>query len=99
LVEIKTILESFLQERGLELSPTKTKITSIKEGITFLGFDLKKVKYNPQLNPVAVQREKVIRVAASEKGKRKLREKIAEIITKGKKMLDIVNKINPILRG
>ena len=35
--EIKPIVEQFLQERGLELSPTKTVITHVEKGFDFLG--------------------------------------------------------------
>jgi len=36
-VEVKPLVEQFLQERGLELSPEKTRITHIEEGFDFLG--------------------------------------------------------------
>jgi len=42
--EIKPIISNFLAERGLELSPEKTKITHINEGFDFLGFNVR--KYN-----------------------------------------------------
>src|ERR1700751_5531438 len=35
--EIKPLVEQFLQERGLELSPTKTVITHVERGFDFLG--------------------------------------------------------------
>lgn len=35
--EAKPLIESFLRERGLELSPEKTVITPIEEGFDFLG--------------------------------------------------------------
>ncbi len=35
--EIKPLVEHFLQERGLELSPKKTAITHVKHGFDFLG--------------------------------------------------------------
>ena len=42
--EIKPIISKFLAERGLELSPEKTKITHINDGFDFLGFNIR--KYN-----------------------------------------------------
>jgi group II intron reverse transcriptase/maturase len=36
--EAQTQIEAFLTQLGLSLSPTKTKITSFREGFTFLGF-------------------------------------------------------------
>lgn len=38
--KIKPAIEQFLQERGLELSPEKTKIAHIDEGFDFLGFNI-----------------------------------------------------------
>jgi RNA-directed DNA polymerase len=35
--EVKPLVEHFLQERGLELSPEKTHITPIEDGFDFLG--------------------------------------------------------------
>ncbi len=40
--KIKPAIESFLRERGLELSPEKTKITHVDEGFDFLGFNVRK---------------------------------------------------------
>lgn len=39
---IKPVVEEFLRERGLELSPEKTVITYIKNGFTFLGQTFRK---------------------------------------------------------
>ena len=35
--EVKPLVEAFLQERGLVLSPDKTRITQIEDGFDFLG--------------------------------------------------------------
>ena len=35
--EVKPLVEAFLQERGLVLSPEKTRITQIEDGFDFLG--------------------------------------------------------------
>ena len=35
--EVKPLVEQFLQPRGLELSPEKTRITHIEDGFDFLG--------------------------------------------------------------
>ena len=42
--EVKPLVEQFLRERGLELSPEKTVITHIEEGFDFLGQNIR--KYN-----------------------------------------------------
>src|SRR6266566_2383512 len=39
--EVKPLVAQFLGERGLELSPTKTRLTSIEDGFDFLGQPLR----------------------------------------------------------
>ena len=45
--EVMPIIEDFMRERGLTLSPEKTKITHIDEGFNFLGQNVR--KYNGKL--------------------------------------------------
>jgi len=40
--EVKPVVEAFLRERGLELSPEKTLITHIESGFDFLGQNVRK---------------------------------------------------------
>src|SRR5207237_1168682 len=40
--EVKPLVEQFLQERGLELSPTKTVITHVEKGFDFLGQNVRR---------------------------------------------------------
>ncbi len=40
--EVKPLVEGFLSERGLELSPTKTLITKVADGFDFLGQTVRK---------------------------------------------------------
>src|ERR1700738_329576 len=40
--EIKPLVEQFLNERGLELSPTKTVITHVEKGFDFLGQNVRR---------------------------------------------------------
>lgn len=40
--EIKPLVEQFLRERGLELSPRKTRLTHIEDGFDFLGQNVRK---------------------------------------------------------
>jgi RNA-directed DNA polymerase len=40
--EVRPLVESFLNERGLRLSPEKTKITHISDGFDFLGQNVRK---------------------------------------------------------
>lgn len=45
--EVRPVVERFLNERGLQLSPEKTRITHINEGFDFLGQNIR--KYNGKL--------------------------------------------------
>jgi RNA-directed DNA polymerase len=45
-IEVKPLIVEFLQERGLELSEEKTRITHIEDGFDFLGQNVR--KYNGQ---------------------------------------------------
>jgi hypothetical protein len=54
----KPLVERFLQERGLELSPTKTVITHVEHGFDFLGQNVRrypkgKLLIKPSKNNVA----------------------------------------------
>src|SRR5471030_780062 len=40
--EVKPVVVEFLAERGLVLSPEKTKVTHIKDGFDFLGWNIRK---------------------------------------------------------
>jgi RNA-directed DNA polymerase len=40
--KVKPVVEAFLAERGLRLSPAKTKITHIADGFDFLGWNVRK---------------------------------------------------------
>ena len=40
--EVKPLVEAFLMERGLTLSPEKTRITHISQGFDFLGQNIRK---------------------------------------------------------
>jgi len=49
--KIKPVVAAFLKERGLELSEEKTKITHIKDGFDFLGFNVRKYKGKLLIKP------------------------------------------------
>ena len=40
--EVKPLVEQFLRDRGLQLSPEKTCVTQIEQGLDFLGQNLRK---------------------------------------------------------
>src|SRR5579872_4486964 len=41
--EVRPLVEQFLKERGLELSPEKTRITQVEDGFDFLGQRLQRL--------------------------------------------------------
>lgn len=49
--KVMPVVETFLKERGLELSLQKTKITHVDDGFDFLGFNIRKYKGKLLINP------------------------------------------------
>jgi RNA-directed DNA polymerase len=49
--EITPLVATFLQQRGLELSPEKTRITPIENGVDFLGHNVRKDKGKLLIKP------------------------------------------------
>jgi len=49
--KVMPIVANFLKERGLELSPQKTKITHVDDGFDFLGFNVRKYKGKLLIKP------------------------------------------------
>jgi len=59
--EVKPVVEAFLQERGLALSPEKTLITHIEEGCDFLGQHIRKYHGKLLIKPAAKSIKAVLR--------------------------------------
>jgi len=86
--EVKPIVEAFMAERGLTLSPEKTVITHIDEGFDFLGQNLR--KYNGKML-----------IKPSRKSVKSVLGKVRDIV-KGQKTIRadfLIRQLNPILRG
>ena len=49
--QIKEVIIDFLTERGLQLSPTKTKIINVSDGFTFLSWHIKKLSDCIRITP------------------------------------------------
>ena len=94
----KEILKEFLKERGLELNEKKTLITNIQTGFDFLGFNIRRRKWNSKLNQKTDQ-ETVLIIQPSKKGIIKLKNSIRKIIVMNKPIRKIISELNPILRG
>jgi RNA-directed DNA polymerase len=85
---IKPVVEEFLRERGLELSPEKTVITYIKNGFTFLGQTFRKHGRKLHITP-------------STKGVLALIQKVGTIIRNhvSAPMPILIKKLNQTLSG
>ncbi len=86
--EVKPLVEAFMAERGLQLSPEKTVITHISEGFDFLGQNLRKYHGKMLIKPAA-------------KGLRSHLQKIRQIVKRNaaSKQGDLIRQLNPVLRG
>ena len=86
--EVKPLVESFLQERGLGLSQTKTRITHISDGFDFLGQNIRKYSGKLLIKP-------------STRSVQVLMAKVRAVV-KGSLHLsagNLVKRLNPIIRG
>jgi len=90
--EVKPLVEDFLRERGLLLSPEKTVITHIEEGFDFLGQNVRKYK--------AGKRHKLL-IKPSKKNVHTFLEKIRDLVKANKALSagKLIVKLNPIIRG
>lgn len=86
--EVRPMIEKFLAQRGLELSPEKTKITHIDEGFDFLGANIRKYK------------DKLIIKPAKENVKTFL-SKLRKLIKSNKTLEQeiLINLLNPMIVG
>ena len=85
---IQPMVEGFLAERGLELSPEKTVVTHIKDGFTFLGQTFRK-------------HGRVLHITPSTEGVHALMQKVGKLIRKhvSAPMPVLIKKLNATLRG
>ena len=77
-----------MRERGLELSPEKTCITSITQGFDFLGQNLRKFGDKLLIRPAKKNVEAFLA---------KLRQRVREC--RGVSQMDLIRQLNPLLRG
>ena len=87
-MKIKPAIEAFLEERGLSLSESKTKITNIAEGFDFLGQNVRKYK-------------DVLFIKPSKGSFTSIKSKIKDIIVRnrGGKAANLIAQLNPVIRG
>jgi RNA-directed DNA polymerase len=61
--QVRPLVEAFLAERGLELSPDKTVITHIGQGFDFLSQNVRKYRDTLLIKPSKASRKSVVRQA------------------------------------
>lgn len=86
--EVLPVIETFLKDRGLELSKEKTKITHIDEGFDFLGQSLRKFKGKLLIRP-------------AKKNQLTFLTKVREIAKDNKQATagNLILSLNPVIRG
>ena len=86
--EIKPLVEQFLRERGLELSPEKTRITHIEDGFDFLGQHVRKYAGKLLIQP-------------ARKNVKAFLGKIRKIVKANKQATtaNLIAQLNPVIRG
>lgn len=87
--EVMPLVQAFLRERGLTLSPEKTTITHINDGFDFLGQNIR--KYNGKLL-----------IKPSAKSQRMLLDRVQAIIKAEGGYLSaygLIMKLNPVIQG
>lgn len=86
--EVKPLVEQFLAERGLELSPEKTVVTHIDQGFDFLGQNIR--KYNGKLL-----------IKPSAKSIKSFLAKVRHQINTHKQTTagNLIRQLNPLIRG
>ena len=87
--EIKPLVGQFLQERGLELSPTKTVITHVEKGFDFLGHNVRRYPNGKLL------------IKPSKKNVGTFLDGIRRTIkaAHGVSAADLIDQLNPKIRG
>jgi RNA-directed DNA polymerase len=87
--EIKPLVEHFLQERGLELSPKKTVITHVEHGFDFLGQNVRRYPSGKLL------------IKPSKKNVKTFLDGIRRTIkaAHGMSAADLIDQLNPKIRG
>jgi RNA-directed DNA polymerase len=86
--EVRPLVEQFLRDRGLQLSPEKTCITHIEEGFDFLGQNLRKYDGKLLIKP-------------SKKNTHTFLEKVRTIIQENRTATQeiLIRQLNPVIRG
>ena len=85
-------IEPYLEARGLELEPSKTRVVSIEDGFDFLGFNIRMFK--------TANGEKLIIKPSKEtvsKSMKQISEKVRAL--NGQNVGEVIKMLNPIITG
>ena len=85
---VKPVIEDFMKERGLTLSPEKTKITHINDGFDFLGWNFRKYGGKLLTKPSKANIQSFLE---------DIRKTIKSMATA--KQEDVIDALNPKIRG
>lgn len=87
--DVRPIVEAFLRERGLVLSPEKTAVTHLSEGFDFLGQNIRRYPNGKLL------------IKPSKKNTRALLVKVRELVrrNRGAPAAALIRQLNPVIRG
>jgi RNA-directed DNA polymerase len=90
------ILIAWLQERGLELSPDKTKIVHLSEGFDFLGFNIR--HYRAEKTSKTGWK---LLIKPSQDSLNKIRKKLRDewVALRGHPIPTVIQRLNPVIRG
>jgi RNA-directed DNA polymerase len=89
LEKVKSVLTTFLEPRGLELHPEKTRIVHIRDGFDFLGWTFRKAKNGFLLRLISEEAQK--------SHKAQLRDLVKN--SKNKPPSALISDLNPVIRG
>jgi RNA-directed DNA polymerase len=87
--EVRPLVEAFLAERGLVLSPEKTAVTHLSEGFDFLGQNIRRYPNGKLL------------IKPSKKNTRAFLRKVREIVRRNSAAPTdaLIRQLNPVIRG
>lgn len=85
---VKPLVTRFLQDRGLELSEEKTRVSHIDEGFDFLGWNIRKYDGKLLIKP-------------SQKNVKAIQGKVRDIIKTNRQSMteDLIGMLNPVIQG
>jgi RNA-directed DNA polymerase len=91
---VKPLIEEFLSERGLELSPEKTVVTHVRDGFDFLGQTVRKRRWS------SGDREKLF-ITPSKKSVKAFLTAVRKCIKESRGLTagELIEQLNPLIRG